>query len=294
MRTPTTFLRGRVPTIPIEDDIISTEQPHSEREPSFMMTRRTTVRPGQAVKISTAPQVLFRPKRVVIDPGIAKGLLITDLQVGKNSFLLSACSIPASCLGPLPFHLPVEEWAEKASIGFDTLQLGQSFSIGMENESTDLTNFVATVWGIAIDDEVARQPVEVSHPSVPETRGTRFVMGWRDNERYVTDLSDRAYAYVRPQLPFRIEGVIVAPENAAHVKVTGVRLGNRRASCSFSGEQLSPFPRKGEEKEWEKAQDFFCGLPTISVGMVLVLELEMTKDVQDRPIRGMIRGRGVY
>ena len=92
--------------------------------------------------VTSQPQLMFRPDRLVIPATIAPSFLITDLKVGKNSQFLNNGNVPAECFTQAAFGVRLK---------MDTAQISNNISIGVTNISAGALRFVAALIGPSME-----------------------------------------------------------------------------------------------------------------------------------------------
>src|SRR5262249_43321737 len=95
-----------------------------------------SVAAAATVTISARPQVLFKPKRLLV---VGAGLLINDIKVGNSSQLVQAGSIPNEAF----FNVAVD-----AYVDFDTVQPATDFIVVVNNPTGAAVTFAGVVIGL--------------------------------------------------------------------------------------------------------------------------------------------------
>ena len=101
-----------------------------------------TIAAAGVLAITSNPQVVFRPERLVVSGAIAGSFLITDFRVGKNSQFASAGSVPADAFAPNAFGVRLK---------CDTAQISSQVVISVTNISLGALRFTAAVFGDAVE-----------------------------------------------------------------------------------------------------------------------------------------------
>ena len=102
----------------------------------------TCVDPGECITIVVQPQVLFKPKKFVVDSSIAYQFQIEQMKFGKWNFFANGGSVPASIF---------TETATDNIFNGDTIQPSGNFSISVKNRGSAQAVFVGAVWGLALE-----------------------------------------------------------------------------------------------------------------------------------------------
>jgi hypothetical protein len=101
----------------------------------------TNVTAGTTVPITKQPQVLFRPRRLVVAGGIASTFLIEDIKIGKDSQFVASGAIPASAFAPDVVVLDLK---------MDTCQLAASIVMTVTNITLADARFNAVMFGDSV------------------------------------------------------------------------------------------------------------------------------------------------
>lgn len=92
--------------------------------------------------ITSRPQILFRPQRIVIPTALAAFFVITDIRIGKDSQLVQATELPAEIFSPV---------AVGVMLTLDTAQQGCDVSLTVRNtDGAAPHDFRATMFGAAV------------------------------------------------------------------------------------------------------------------------------------------------
>lgn len=103
-----------------------------------------TVAASGTVIITSRPQILFRPERLIVPSAVATNFQINDIRVGKNSQLVQASPLPASAF---------VETAIDTRMTLDTAQEGIDLSLNVTNTDAGAAHaFSALMFGAAIDN----------------------------------------------------------------------------------------------------------------------------------------------
>ena len=103
-----------------------------------------TVAASGTVIITSRPQILFRPERLIVPSSLAANFQINDIRVGKNSQLVQASPLPASAF---------VETAIDTRMTLDTAQEGIDLSLNVTNtDAVTAHAFSALMFGAAVDN----------------------------------------------------------------------------------------------------------------------------------------------
>ncbi len=92
--------------------------------------------------ITSRPQILFRPQRIVIPTSVGTNFVITDIRIGKDSQLVQATELPAEIFSPV---------AVGVMLTLDTAQQGCDVSLTVRNtDGANPHDFRATMFGAAV------------------------------------------------------------------------------------------------------------------------------------------------
>lgn len=92
--------------------------------------------------VSSQPQVVFRPDRLVVPASIAPYFLINDVKIGKNSQLISSTAIPAQAFA---------QDGTGVGLKMDTAQVSQLISLTVYNVDGADHRFFAAMLGPAVE-----------------------------------------------------------------------------------------------------------------------------------------------
>ena len=98
----------------------------------------TPIAAGATQNIPASPQNMFRPVRLVIPSDKAFDLNVTDVVVGTSQQFAQSASVPASVFS---------EVAINTKVTFDTAQIGNQISIGINNTSGGSITFGGAIIG---------------------------------------------------------------------------------------------------------------------------------------------------
>jgi len=87
----------------------------------------TTITAGTVATLSTQPQILFRPERLVIPSDFAGGLSISAIIVGQASQLAAQAQLPARTY---------TEFGVGVDMHLDTADISQFVQLGLSNNSS--------------------------------------------------------------------------------------------------------------------------------------------------------------
>jgi hypothetical protein len=93
---------------------------------------------GATVTVTTRPQILFRPTRLVIPSLTAPFFTIDDVKVGNKSQLIASGSIPAESFSQTAFNTPFK---------MDTCQISMDLIVETTNVDVAPHDFRATMFG---------------------------------------------------------------------------------------------------------------------------------------------------
>ena len=122
--------------------VLRTRAPTKGREYPLGFDSVATVAAGATAIITTRPQVVFRPDRLVVPASIASSFLINDLRIGKNSQFVSATALPAEVFTQGAFGVRLK---------MDTAQIAQDITLNVTNTSAGALRFTAALIGPAIE-----------------------------------------------------------------------------------------------------------------------------------------------
>ena len=97
-----------------------------------------TVAAATTIAITAQPQVLFRPRRLVLSDAAANAFVINDVRVGKDSQFVSAGAVPGSAFRPDAVAIDLQ---------LDTCQIAASIVLNVTNISAAPARFMATMMG---------------------------------------------------------------------------------------------------------------------------------------------------
>ncbi len=123
--------------------IVREREPYKSRQYAIPFDSGTTAMAAGATQVITSqPQVLFRPERLVVSSAIAASFLINDFKVGKNSQFATSGSHPADAFAPNAFGVRLK---------CDTAQVSHLISLSVTNNSAAALRFLATLFGEAVE-----------------------------------------------------------------------------------------------------------------------------------------------
>ncbi len=138
---PTLARLAPVPGYP-QGQMLRTRAPTKGREYVMGFDSVATIAAGASAIITTRPQVIFRPDRLVIPASIASSFLLNDLKVGKNSQFVAATAIPAEAFTQGAFGVRLK---------LDTAQVSQDIILNVTNTSGGALRFTAALIGPAVE-----------------------------------------------------------------------------------------------------------------------------------------------
>lgn len=121
---------------------LRTRPPSKGREYVMGLDTVATVAAGATATITSRPQVVFRPDRLVVPASIASSFLINDLRVGKNSQFVNATAVPAETFTQGAFGVRLK---------LDTAQVSQDIVMSVTNVSAGAVRFTAALIGPAVE-----------------------------------------------------------------------------------------------------------------------------------------------
>lgn len=122
--------------------ILREAPPTKARQYPLSIDSVATIAAGATSIITTRPQVIFRPERLVVGQAIAPSFLINDLRVGKNSQFVNAGSVPAEGFS---------HQAQGVRLKCDTAQVGSDIVVSVTNTSGGALRFTAMLIGDAVE-----------------------------------------------------------------------------------------------------------------------------------------------
>lgn len=138
-------VRGRIPTyrrpgrvaVP-RGDIVRQVNPKVGRRLYLGFDSGAVVAAGASANISTQPQDVFSPKRIIIPATLAPSFVVTDIKVGNISQLSSSDAVPAEAFA---------QDATDSDLKFDTAQVSQQITFSITNISAAPVRFRAAIIG---------------------------------------------------------------------------------------------------------------------------------------------------
>lgn len=94
----------------------------------------TSIASGVQSQITTSPQNLFRPERLVIPSDIAFDSGVVDIKVGNTSQFVQSAEVPGALFS---------EVAINTGVNFDTAEIGNQVSCTIRNKSASTFEFAA-------------------------------------------------------------------------------------------------------------------------------------------------------
>lgn len=150
-RTPTRRPRRRI-TRPMAQAIankrvrnmavLKRAEPDKPRQYPLGFDSVATVAAGATSQITSRPQVLFRPERLVLSQAAAPAFLVNDLIVGKNSQFAAAGTLPGDAFGPTAFGVRLR---------CDTAQISNDVVLDVTNISAGALRFNAAIFGDVVE-----------------------------------------------------------------------------------------------------------------------------------------------
>lgn len=121
---------------------LRTVAPTRAREYVMGIDSVATIAAAATLSISSRPQVIFRPDRLVVPSTIAGSFLINDLRVGKNSQFVNATAVPAEAF---------TQGAVGVRLKMDTTQISQDIVVSVTNISAGALRFNAALIGPSVE-----------------------------------------------------------------------------------------------------------------------------------------------
>jgi hypothetical protein len=120
--------------------VVRTERPTESRELVIGLSSLAVAAAATAT-VTTRPQVLFRPTRLVVGSAFAPSFTIDDIKVGNKSQLIASGSIPAEAFAQTAFNTPMR---------MDTCQISMDLIVEATNVSAAAADFRAAMFGNAV------------------------------------------------------------------------------------------------------------------------------------------------
>jgi len=118
------------------------KEPTRSRELILGFDSVANVAAAATADITSRPQVVFRPDRVVVPATIAPNFLIVDIRVGKNSQFTAAQPVPGEVFSQGGFQVGMK---------MDTAQISQDVVMRVTNTSAGPLRFNAAMIGPALE-----------------------------------------------------------------------------------------------------------------------------------------------
>lgn len=122
--------------------VLKTADPDKPRQYPLGFDSVTMVAAGATSQITSRPQVLFRPERLVLSQAAAPAFLVNDLIVGKNSQFAAAGTLPGDAFGPTAFGVRLR---------CDTAQISNDVVLDVTNISAGALRFNAAIFGDVVE-----------------------------------------------------------------------------------------------------------------------------------------------
>ena len=122
--------------------VLKKAMPDKPRQYPLGFDSVATVAAGATSQITSRPQVLFRPERLVLSQAAAPAFLINDLIVGKNSQFAAAGTLPGDAFGPTAFGVRLR---------CDTAQISNDVVLDVTNISAGALRFNAAIFGDVVE-----------------------------------------------------------------------------------------------------------------------------------------------
>jgi len=125
-----------------ESMLVKERSPTKARELVLGFDSVANVAAAATANITSRPQVVFRPDRLVVAESIAASFLVNDLRVGKNSQLISGTAVPAEACS-----------SRSVGVGLkcDTAQVSQDIVLNVTNVSLGALRFNAALIGPSLE-----------------------------------------------------------------------------------------------------------------------------------------------
>lgn len=120
--------------------LVRDERPTESRE-MVIGFESLAVAAAATANVTTRPQVLFRPTRLVIPDTIGVNFTVQDVKVGNKSQLVSSGAIPAIAFSQTAFNTPLK---------MDTCQISMDLIIEVTNITAGPEDFRAAMFGNAV------------------------------------------------------------------------------------------------------------------------------------------------
>jgi hypothetical protein len=124
-----------------ESTLVKSEPPTRANEYPVGFDSSTTVAAAASTNITSRPQRVFRPERLVIPSAIAPQFLITDFKVGNSSQFLNSVAIPAEVF---------DARAVGVRLKCETAQINSDLVLGVTNISLAALRFFGAAIGTAL------------------------------------------------------------------------------------------------------------------------------------------------
>jgi hypothetical protein len=122
--------------------LVRQSSPSKSREQALGFDSVTTVAAAASANVSSSPQVVFRPDRLVVSGAIAPSFLVTDIKIGRASQLISSDALPAEAFSNLSVGVGMK---------MDTAQISQNITLSVTNISAGALRFTAALIGPVVD-----------------------------------------------------------------------------------------------------------------------------------------------
>lgn len=121
---------------------LKVREPNRAREYPLGFDSVATIAAAASLAVSSRPQVVFRPDRLVIPASIAPNFTLTDIKIGKNSQLVGSSVLPAEVFS---------QTAVGVRLKLDTAQISQDIVLTVTNISGGAVRFMACLIGPAVE-----------------------------------------------------------------------------------------------------------------------------------------------
>ena len=122
--------------------VVERKEPSKSREWPLGFDSVTTIAGLGTVAVTSQPQVIFRPDRIIVPSSIASDFLINDIKVGQKSQFISSDPVPA---------VTFQETAFGVRLMMDTAQISQDVTMNVTNTSGGPLRFNATMIGPIVE-----------------------------------------------------------------------------------------------------------------------------------------------
>jgi hypothetical protein len=126
-------------------EIVPADMPRDPGKRELVFLAINGLVPGTStMNLSTNPQIIVKPRRLVVDPNVAPFFQILDIKIGHNSQFASSTGngVSASIFPPTP-----EKYQPVANLdGLPVITVGQHLIFSVYNKGGALQEFNALIW----------------------------------------------------------------------------------------------------------------------------------------------------